>query len=120
MTSDGAIFFWFFAVLFVLRIIAATFVYACLLSEAPECPSCGSETLRIERRGVAWLFPRLRPSWCPACAWEGMLQPAKGVGGIPAFGAHGEAGTPAQPARTTANTESHSGQLPLISKKSSK
>lgn len=77
MMSDAAIFLWFFGGLFVLRIIAATFVYAWLLSEAPECPSCGGETFRIERRGVAWLFPRLRPSWCPECAWEGLLQPSR-------------------------------------------
>ena len=107
--SDAALFFWFFSILFVLRIIAATFVYAWLLSEAPECPSCGGETLRIERRGIAWLFPRLRPSWCPDCAWEGMLQPARSDT------------TPAgQAPRESAKTESQAGQLPLISKKSSK
>ena len=76
MTNDGPLFFWFFAALFVLRAIAATFVYAWLLSEAPECPACGGETLHIQRHGVAWLFPRLRPSWCPDCSWEGMLHPA--------------------------------------------
>jgi hypothetical protein len=107
--GDAAIFFWFFAGLFVLRIIAATFVYAWLLSEAPECPACGGETLHIERRGIAWLFPRLRPSWCPECAWEGMLKPVP-TRECPA--AH------SRPVST--NTDSHSGQLPLISKKSSK
>ena len=75
--SDAAVFLWFFGGLFVLRIIAATFVYAWLLSEAPECPSCGGETLRLQRHGVAWLFPRLRPSWCPECRWEGVLQPSR-------------------------------------------
>jgi hypothetical protein len=105
--GGGAIFFWFFAGLFVLRIIAATFVYAWLLSEAPECPACGSETLRVERRGVAWLFPRLRPSWCPACAWEGMLQPVS------------NARLTHVPPEST-NTDNHSGQFPLISRKSSK
>lgn len=103
--SESALFFWFFAVLFVLRAIAATFVYAWLLSDAPECPSCGGETMHVQRRAFQRLFPRLRPSWCPVCGWEGLLHP------IPAA---------AQLPRESANTESHSGQLPLISKKSSK
>ena len=104
--SDAAIFISFFGGLFVLRIIAATFVYAWLLSETPECPSCGGETFHVERRGVAWLFPRLKPSWCPECAWEGMLQPSRRP--------------MRQPLVSITKTESHSGQLPLISKKSSK
>jgi hypothetical protein len=104
--SDAAIFISFFCGLFVLRIIAATFVYAWLLSEAPECPSCGGETFRVQRRGVAWLFPRLRPSWCPECAWEGLLHPSRRP--------------VSQPLAPSAKRESHSGQLPLISKKSSK
>jgi hypothetical protein len=102
--SEDAIVFWFFAVLFVLRAVAATFVYAWLLSDAPECPSCGATTLHVERRLVQRLFPRLRPSWCPACGWEGLLHPP------PA----------AQPPRDSAKTDSQPGQLPLISKKSSK
>ncbi len=108
--SDATLFIWFFAGLFVLRIIAATFVYAWLLSNAPECPNCGGETLRVQRQGIAWLFPRLRPSWCPDCRWEGLLQPSRGADPV--------AGTQAPRAR--ANTESQAGQLPLISKKSSK
>ena len=105
MDPHGALFFWFFSALFVLRIIAATFVYAWLLSDAPECPSCGGETLHVEPRPFQRLFPKLRPSWCPSCGWEGMLHPPKACGVQP---------------RVSANTESHSGQLPLISKKSSK
>jgi hypothetical protein len=104
--TDAAIFIGFFGGLFILRIIAATFVYSWLLSEAPECPHCGGETFRVQRRGVARLFPRLRPSWCPECAWEGMLQPSR----LPM----------PQPLAPIAKRASHSGQLPLISKKSSK
>lgn len=104
--GQSAIFFWFFAVLFVLRGVAATFVYAWLLSAAPECPSCGAETLHVVHRGVQWLFPRLRPSWCPTCGWEGLLHPP------PRPSAHSP--------RESVNTESHAGQLPVISKKSSK
>jgi hypothetical protein len=103
---SNALFFWFFAVLFVLRAVAATVVYAWLLSEAPDCPSCGSETLHVQRRAFQRLFPRLRASWCPVCGWEGLLQHSS----RPAV----------QPARESVKTESHSGQLPLISKKSSK
>jgi hypothetical protein len=103
--SNSAIFFWFFAVLFILRAIAATFVYAWLLSDAPDCPSCGGESLHVERRGIQHLFPRLRPSWCPVCGWEGLL--------------HHQPLTSA-PQRASANTASQPGQLPLISKKSSK
>jgi hypothetical protein len=105
MDDHGALFFWFFAALFALRIIAATFVYAWLLSDAPECPSCGHETLHVAPRPFQRLFPKLRPSWCPTCGWEGMLHP-------PA--------PPLDQPRASVNTESHSGQLPLISKKSSK
>ena len=99
--SDASIFLGFFGGLFVLRIIGATFVYAWLLSEAPECPACGGETFRIQRRGVAWLFPRLRPSWCPECAWEGLLQPSLRVE------------PPLKP-------DIHIGPISFISKKSSK
>lgn len=107
--GEAAIFITFFAGLFVFRIVLATFVYAWLLSEAPECPSCGGETLHIQRRGVARFFPRLRPSWCPECAWEGMLQPARA-----------QASTPGHAFGDRMKTDSHSGQFPLISKKSSK
>lgn len=105
MDPHGALFFWFFAGLFVLRIIAATFVYAWLLSDAPECPSCGGETFHVAPRPFQRLFPKLRPSWCPSCGWEGMLHPPRVI--------------VAQPL-ASAKTENHSGQFPLISKKSSK
>ena len=104
--SDAAIFLWFMGGLFVLRIIAATFVYAWLLSEAPECPACDGETIRVERRGVAWLFPRLRPSWCPECSWEGMLQPI------------GKRPLPPPPFENVLSA-SRSGRLPLVAKKPS-
>lgn len=104
--DDALIFLWFFGLLFVLRIIAATFVYAWLLSEAPECPACNGETLRIQRRGVAWFFPRLRPSWCPECSWEGLLQPSRRV--------------PAEPAAPAILPDARPAPRPLVSKKSAK
>lgn len=104
--SDAVVFLWFMGGLFVLRIVAATFVYAWLLSEAPECPACGGETLRMQRRGIDWLFPRLRPSWCPECDWEGLLQPMRRP--------------PADPVRAKPVIGSRPGPLPLISRRSSK
>jgi len=106
MSQEAAIFIGFFGGLFVLRAIAATFVYAWLLSDAPDCPNCGGETIHVQSRGVSRLFPRLWLNWCPDCNWEGMLHPPGAIGGQPRL-----------PSTTTA---SHSGQLPLISKKSSK
>lgn len=103
--GTSAIFFWFFAVLFVLRAVAATFVYAWLLSDAPDCPSCGGETLHVERRGVQRLFPKLRPSWCPVCNWEGLLH-------------HAPQRSPAP--RVERPGVHTSARAPLISKKSSK
>jgi len=77
MLDAGPWFIAFFVGIAILRIIAAHLVYGWLLSEAPECPCCGGETLRIERRNIAWLFPRFRPSWCPECGWDGMLRPSR-------------------------------------------
>jgi hypothetical protein len=77
MLDDGPWFLVFFVGVGVLRIVFAHLVYGWLLSEAPECPCCGAETLRMERRNIAWLFPRLRPSWCPECSWDGMLRPSR-------------------------------------------
>lgn len=101
--NDAAVFLGFFGGLFVLRIIAATFVYAWLLSEAPECPACGGESFHVQRRGVAWLFPRLRPSWCPECGWEGLLQPSRRE--------------PAGPLVPIKRSVGHAGSIPLTSKK---
>ena len=109
--SDAAIFLWFFGGLFVLRIIAATFVYAWLLSDAPECPSCGRETLRVERHGIDWLFPKLRPSWCPACGWDGLLHPIPRAPGSPRE-------LPVQPTPENTRSESRPGLIPVDSKKS--
>lgn len=107
--SDATLFILIFGGLFVLRAIAATFAYAWLLSDAPECPNCGRETLHVQRRGLDWLFPRLQPRWCPECGWDGLLHPPVGTGALPD-----------QCAVMRAKTESQPGQLPLISQKSSK
>lgn len=96
---DAVIFAVVFGGFFVVRAIAATIVFYFLLPETSRCPVCDEPTIRV--KSAAWnvLLPWFRTSWCYRCGWEGLLRP----------------GASADPA----NTESHSGQLPLSSKKSS-
>ena len=91
----GAIFIGFF----VLRAIAATVFFYFMLPESDACPMCDKATLRVQSPGWNLLMPWFRTSWCYECGWEGLLRPC----------------TPTAPA----NTASHSGQLPVSSKKSS-
>jgi len=84
---------------FVLRAIAATIVFYFLLPENDRCPICDEETLRVSEPAWNRLLPWFRTSWCYRCGWEGLLRP----GG----------------AERVANIESHSGQFPVSSKKSS-
>lgn len=84
---------------FVLRAIAATIVFYFLLPDGARCPLCDEVTLRIESPGWNRLLPWFRTSWCYRCGWEGLLRPG-----------HPDA---------AASTPSHSGQLPVSSKKSS-
>ena len=83
---------------FVLRGIAATITFYFLLPDGGRCPMCDEVTLRVERPAWNRLMPWFRTSWCYGCGWEGLLRPDAGI---------------------AANTPSHSGQLPLSSKKSS-
>ena len=84
---------------FLLRFIAATMFFFYILPEGVQCPCCNADTLHIESRFWRIAAPRFRSSWCPACNWEGLLKRR-----------------PQLPAKTW----SHSGQLPVSSKKSSK
>lgn len=84
---------------FVLRAIAATVTFYFLLPDTARCPHCDEMTLRVQSPVWNRLMPWFRTSWCYRCGWEGLLRPS----------ATGEA----------ARTESHSGQFPLSSKKSS-
>lgn len=84
---------------FILRAIAATITFYFLLPDGDRCPLCDEPTLRVESPTWNRLLPWFRTSWCYRCGWEGLLRPV----------------TPEVPA----NTESHPGQLPLSSKKSS-
>ena len=97
--SGVAIFAVVFVAFFVLRAIAATIMFYFLLPDSDRCPMCDEPTLRVSEPAWNRLLPWFRTSWCYACGWEGLLRP----------------GAPSEPASTV----SHSGQLPLSSKKSS-
>ena len=72
--SDAAIFIGVFGGLFVLRIIAATVFFLCLLPQGDRCLNCDAPTLRVQR--VFWhrWVPWFRPSWCMECGWKGLLR----------------------------------------------
>jgi hypothetical protein len=85
---------------FILRGILATVFFFYLLPEGVNCPNCDAQTVRVESKKLNFLMPRFRTSWCLECGWHGMLRETD------------------QPA--VASKVSHSGQLPVSSKKSSK
>lgn len=97
--TDVAIFVVIFVAFFILRAIAATVFFFYMMPESDRCPMCDERTLRVESPGWNRLLPWFRTSWCYACGWEGLLRPAPGA--------------------DPANIASHSGQLPVSSKKSS-
>jgi len=88
-----------FVLFFVLRAIAATIFFYYMMPESSRCPMCDQPTLRVVSPGWNRLMPWFRTSWCYECGWEGLLRN----------------GAPLEPE----STRSHSGQLPLSSKKSS-
>lgn len=89
---------------FILRIIAATIFFLSILPDGVHCPNCNAVTVRVQSRGWNLLMPWFRTSWCFECGWDGLLRVV-----------------PKPPNYSPiANNLSHSGQLPLSSKKSSK
>ena len=102
--TDAAWFGVIFVAFFILRIIAATLFFLAILPEGVRCPNCDAVTVRVQSRGWNLLMPWFRTSWCFECGWDGLLR------------------TPRKPPNYSpiANNLSHSGQLPLSSKKSSK
>ncbi len=72
--SDAVIFVGAFAVLLVLRVMAATLVFVLLLPRSDRCPLCDAPTLRMAHPVWNRIAPFFRTSWCPACGWEGMLR----------------------------------------------
>jgi hypothetical protein len=59
---------------FILRAIAATWVFFYILPEGDRCPICDAVTLRIESKGWNTIFPWFRSSWCLDCGWHGLLR----------------------------------------------
>jgi hypothetical protein len=59
---------------FVLRAVAATWVFLYLLPEGDHCPNCDAVTLRVESKGWNAILPWFRTSWCLDCGWHGMLR----------------------------------------------
>ena len=100
-----------FLVIRVCFIYIATKAFIIMIPDGDRCTMCDGETLAIERDGW-WrvLGPRFRRSWCLDCGWEGVLRRS----------ATPTAFAPSDYARSIAKSTSHSGQLPLSSKKSSK
>lgn len=88
-----------FAGFFILRAVAATIVFYFMLPEGTRCPMCDEPTLRIKDPAWNVLLPWFRTSWCYGCGWEGLLR--------------------REPLAAPTSTDSHSGQLPVSSKKSS-
>ena len=72
--SDAAIFAVVFGGLFVLRLVAATVFFFCILPSGDRCPNCDAVTARVQSRGWNLLMPWFRTSWCYACGWEGLLR----------------------------------------------
>jgi len=85
---------------FVVRAILATIFFLLLLPDGIRCPNCDAETLRVQSPRMNFLMPRFRTSWCYECGWHGLLR--------------------RNPQEEIATSFSHSGQLPVSSKKSSK
>lgn len=101
--SDVVVFALVMGGLFVVRFCVATAFAFLFFAKSDRCPYCDLPTLRLERRGLVRILPWFRRSWCPECNWEGLLR---------------EGGEPTPYPRT--QTSSQPGQLPVISKKSSK
>lgn len=85
---------------FILRGVLATIFFFYLLPEGINCPNCDAQTVRVQAKELNLLMPKFRTSWCLECGWHGLLRESD------------------QPA--AASKFSHSGQLPVSSKKSSK
>lgn len=108
--TDAALFIGVFVLIRIVIIWMATKLFIAMIPDGDCCPLCDTVTLPIERSGW-WklLGARFRRSWCLGCGWEGVLRRSEK--------AHVD-----DYARSAlkAMRRSHSGQLPLSSKKSSK
>ncbi len=59
---------------FILRAIAATWLFLFLLPKGVRCPNCDEATLRVQAHGLTRMLPWFRTSWCYRCGWEGLLR----------------------------------------------
>jgi len=114
--TDAWIFIVFFVAIRFVFIWLATKAFVAMIPDGDCCPLCDCNTLAIERDGW-WrvLGQRFRRSWCISCGWEGVLRRSNGWMTL-----HRRARRRAQLADSITKSRSHSGQLPLNSKKSSK
>jgi len=72
--SDTVIFAVVFVGFFILRGIAATVFFLCLLPDGDRCPNCDAVTLRVQSPVMNRLLPMFRTSWCYECRWHGLLR----------------------------------------------
>jgi hypothetical protein len=72
--SDAIWFAIVFVGFFILRAVAATWIFLFLLPAGDRCPNCDEVTLRVQSLGWNRLLPWFRTSWCFRCGWEGLLR----------------------------------------------
>ena len=98
---------------FLLRAVLATVFFYYLLPEGDRCPNCDADHAS-RPVAEAWnlLMPRFRTSWCYRCGWHGLARAA--------HLRRRPSSSRSTPSRSLDAERSHSGQLPVSSKKSSK
>jgi hypothetical protein len=72
--TDALIFGIVFIAFVILRIVAATIFFYCLLPEGDRCPNCDTPTVRVQSKWWNLCLPWFRTSWCYNCGWEGLLR----------------------------------------------
>jgi hypothetical protein len=77
--SDALVFVGVIGGLFILRVVAATWVFLRLLPDGTCCPHCDDDTLPVVSKGWNTLLPWFRTGWCPGCGWEGLHRRTKPV-----------------------------------------
>lgn len=120
--TDAAIFIAVISALQLAMFVLLTKVFCGMFPEGEQCPVCDEHTSAVERSGWWKLFARrFRRSWCLACGWEGVLRRSDAWMRESRRRDVRQALWRARFQRvwSMANRRSHSGQLPLSSKKSS-
>lgn len=120
--TDAAIFIAVISALQLAMFVLLTKVFCGMFPEGEQCPVCDEHTAAVERSGWWKLFARrFRRSWCLACGWEGVLRRSDAWmrDSRRHDARHALWRARFQRVWSMANRRSHSGQLPLSSKKSS-